>query len=315
MEQTHRIATVALNAAIDQTLVIANFSAGSVNRVQSSRLDPGGKAINVASFLADAGQSVTAAGFLGAENDEIFRRLFAQKGIEDRCVRISGATRTSLKITDPVLCQTTDINFPGAAPSAADLERLFATVSRLAATHEWFVLAGRIPPGVTDGIYADLVRALRGRRAVVDTSGEALRLALSAGPSVIKPNVEELAELTGESLSSPQAILAAGRGLVERYGIGTVVVSMGKDGAVFVERDEALLAVPPAVEVKSTVGAGDAMVAGIVVAKLRGLSLPQCARLATAFSITAIARTGHSLPPIPEVEAALGSVRVTEVAA
>jgi 1-phosphofructokinase len=308
-----RVVTVSLNSAIDQTLVIPRFTAGTVNRVQSSRMDPGGKGVNVAAFLADAGLSVTITGFLGGDNDLIFRRMFEERGIEDRCVRIAGGTRVGLKITDDVLRQTTDINFPGEPPTPDDLATLFGILTGLKETCEWFVLAGSIPPGISFGIYADLQRLLAGRQVLLDTSGEALRQALPACPALVKPNVDELAELIGKSLPTTQAVTAASRDLIARYGIKTVVVSMGKDGAVFVQGDEAFWAVPPEVQVKSTVGAGDAMVAGIVTGKVRGLALEECARLATAFSATAIGRVGHSLPSVAEVEITAERVEVRKL--
>src|SRR5512133_214080 len=95
----NRVVTVTINPAIDQTVAIPNFAAGKVNRVLSSQMDPGGKGINVASYLADFGQPATVTGFLGADNDDIFRRLFERKGIEDRCVRIVGQTRIGVKVS------------------------------------------------------------------------------------------------------------------------------------------------------------------------------------------------------------------------
>ncbi|MCS6844278.1 MAG: 1-phosphofructokinase [Caldilineales bacterium] len=313
MAQENRVVTVTVNPAIDQTLSIPNFRAGAVNRVQSWRMDAGGKGINVASFLADFGQPATATGFLGADNDEIFRRLFQRKGIEDRCVRIAGQTRIGIKISDEVLNQTTDINFPGEAPSPDDVQRLFDILAELAATREWFVLSGSMPPGVSTSLYADMVRALRGKKVVLDTSGEGFARAVSAGPWLIKPNVDELREFVGQPLDSHAAILAAARRLSDRYGIASVVVSMGKQGALFVEGNDALWAVPPEVQVKSTVGAGDAMVAGIVAAKIRGLSLADGARLATAFSATAISHVGHDLTSIAEVEAMRDRVAIRDL--
>lgn len=312
MKPAQRVVTVTINPAIDQTITVPNFAAGTVNRVQSSRLDAGGKGINVASFLADFGQPATATGFLGVDNDEIFRRLFAQKGIEDRCVRIAGQTRIGVKVTDPVQHKTTDINFPGQAPSLADIERLFAILGELATTHEWFVLSGSIPAGVSAGIYADMVRALAGRKVLLDTSGEGFRQAVSAGPWLIKPNVDELSEFVGEPLGTHGAIIEAARGLMQQYAIASVVVSMGKEGAIFIEGEEQLWAVPPSVEVKSTVGAGDAMVSGIVASKIRGLSLAECARLATGFSTTAISHLGHGLPSVEAVQAAKEKVVIRE---
>lgn len=313
MGHEKRVVTVTINPAIDQTISIANFTAGTVNRVLSSQMDAGGKGINVASFLADFGQPAIVTGCLGADNDEIFRRLFQRKGIEDRCVRIAGQTRIGVKISDEVLNQTTDINFPGETPSDADIGRLFEILAELAADHEWFVLSGSIPRGVSTGIYAEMVRMLRGKKVVLDTSGDGFAQAVSAGPWLIKPNVDELREFTGQTLESHAAILDAARGLSARYDITAVVISMGKQGALFVEGDETLWAVPPEVKVKSTVGAGDAMVAGTVVAKIRGYSLADCARLATAFSTTAISHVGHDLPSVAEVEALRDRVIIREL--
>ena len=313
MNQENRVVTVTINPAIDQTVAIPNFTAGTVNRVQSSQLDPGGKGVNVASFLSDFGQPATVTGFLGADNDDIFRRFFARKGIEDRCVRIAGQTRIGVKVIDEVQRQTTDINFPGQTPNLADIEHLFDILQELATVTEWFVLSGSIPAGVSTGIYREMVKTLTGKKVILDTSGEGFRQAVTAAPSLIKPNVDELREFAGEQLDTPAAILQQARTLIERYSIASIVVSMGKEGAIFVEGEEALWAVPPSVQVKSTVGAGDAMVAGIVAGKIHGLSLAECARLATAFSMNALTHVGSGLPSIEAVQSAKEQVTIREL--
>ena len=155
-----------------------------------------------------------------------------------------------------------------------------------------------------------MVKTLAGKKVVLDTSGEGFRQAVAAAPSLIKPNVDELRELGGERLDTPTDILQVGRALIQRYGIASVVVSMGKEGAIFVEGEEALWALPPSVQVKSTVGAGDAMVAGIVVGKIRGLSLAECARLATAFSMNALTHVGSGLPSVEAVQSAMEQVTI-----
>ncbi|HMA33723.1 MAG TPA: 1-phosphofructokinase [Chloroflexia bacterium] len=300
--------TVTINPVIDQTIAIPNFTPGQVNRVKYSQFDAGGKGINVASCLCDFGYATSATGFLGAENNEIFWRFLARKGIEDRFVTIPGHTRIGIKVIDEVKRQTTDINFPGQTPEPAHIEQLFQIVHALSATSEWFVLSGSIPPGVAPGIYRELIKTLAGKKVVLDTIGEGFRQALTASPSIIKPNVHELQEFSGRPLETPAAILEMARAIIGEYGVTTVVVSMGKDGAIFVEGDEAIWAVPPDVEVKSTVGAGDAMVAGIVAAKLQGFALSECARLATAFSMDALRHIGSGLSSVPAVRAAEQSV-------
>jgi 1-phosphofructokinase len=303
VNQPQRIATITLNPAIDQTVSIPNFQAGQVNRVTEAQSDPGGKGVNVASFLADFGMEVSVSGFLGEENTHLFERLFAQKGIHDRFVRIPGSTRIGIKIIDEVNRQTTDVNFPGLAPRPDDIEALFRVVDELAESCEWFVLSGSIPAGVPQDIYQRLVVSIktRGNLVALDTSGKGLLQALSVKPDLVKPNVYELEEVMERSLNSPELIEQAA-GELNQQGIETVVVSMGEKGAVFVQSGEIFLAQPPQVAVKSTVGAGDAMIAGMVAGLIQGNSLADCARLATAFSISAITRVGSGLPPLKTIQ-------------
>jgi 1-phosphofructokinase len=290
------VATVTLNPAIDQTVTISNFAAGKVNRVEHSRADPGGKGVNVASILADVGHSVAVSGFLGRDNSITFEELFKRKGIVDRFVRIAGQTRVGIKVSDPILGQTTDINFPGQPPGTTDVEALLGTLKQLDA--EWFVLSGSLPPGVNVDIYRVLVEAIkaRGRKVLLDTSGEALRLALETAPDVIKPNLHELEELVGQPVVEKDlhTIVEAVRPLRDR-GVQLVAVSMGSQGAYFLSDSVVIMARPPRVDVKSTVGAGDAMVAGIISAQLRNVPLVECARIATAFAADAITHVGSGL--------------------
>jgi 1-phosphofructokinase len=227
----------------------------------------------------------------------------SRKSIDDRFVRIAGRTRTGIKIINEVQQETTDINFPGQAPKEADLRRLFELVEGLTAECNWFVLAGSIPSGVTADIYRQLVELIKGkgRSVALDSSGEALNLALAAAPTLIKPNIDELRELTGSPLNSQAKVVKAAQQQLKR-GIETVIISMGEQGALFVDADGVVLARPPRVTVKSTVGAGDAMVSGTVAGKIQGLSLQECARLATAFSLSAITQVGSGLPSLEAVE-------------
>jgi 1-phosphofructokinase len=305
-----KIATVTLNPAIDQTVQVDGFQLNTVNRGQAMRFDAGGKGINVASFLADAGYAVAVTGFLGQDNAAIFERFFARKWIADHFVRIPGETRIGVKIVDEVNQQTTDINMPGLSPPAEALDTLRATIEQLTASCDWFVLAGALPPGVPATIYASIISHLQthGKHVVLDSSGEALREGVRAGPTIVKPNSDELQQLIGHPLLDIAAIEDAARQLLDG-GIKLVVISMGKQGALFVDQETTVRAVPPAVPVKSTVGAGDAMVAGLIAGQVQGLSLPECARLATAFSIGRITSVGSPLPA-PETLRAYGD-RVT----
>ena len=301
-----KIATVTLNPAIDQTVRADGFRTNTVNRGQAMQFDAGGKGVNVASFLADYGQAVAVTGFLGQENTELFEQLFASKRIEDHFVRIPGSTRIGVKIVDEANQQTTDINMPGLEPSPEAISSLLETIEQLAASYDWFALSGNLPPGAPTTIYATIITQLKkhGRHMALDTSGEALREGVLAIPTIAKPNIDELQQLVGHALDGEAAIEQAARQLLDS-GIQLVVVSMGERGAMFVDQDTSLIATPPRVNVKSTVGAGDAMVAGVIAGQVQGLNLSDGARLATAFSLGAITRAGHSLPD-PETLQAYG---------
>jgi 1-phosphofructokinase len=309
-----KIATVTLNPAIDQTVSVNDFQVNTVNRGQGMRFDAGGKGVNVASYLADYGLNVAATGFLGEENTLIFEQLFAAKGIEDYFVRIPGSTRTGVKIVDEANQQTTDINMPGQSPSPEAIHLLFESIERLSATCEWFVLSGNLPPDTPEDIYSSLIELLKSnhKQVILDTSREALIQGIQAAPDIVKPNIDELEQLVGHPISGAAAIEQAARQLLDG-GIELVVVSMGAEGAIFVNGKTSLIARPPSVTVKSTVGAGDAMVAGILSARIRGLSLPESARLATAFSVGAITRVGAHLPEAELLESYARQVEIDEI--
>jgi len=308
------IATITLNPAIDQTVAIPHFSTGRVNRVADQRRDAGGKGVNVAACLADYGLPVTATGFLGRENLHLFEQFFKRKGITDRFLRIAGSTRTGLKIIDPVDHQTTDINFPGQSPTPADIRRLFAIIDELGTRCGWFVIAGSIPADTPTDIYQELITAIAGKGGSValDASGEGLRRAVAARPALVKPNIDELQELLGRPLGTRAEVIRAARRLLET-GIETVVVSMGEEGALFVESGRIVEAIPPKVPVKSTVGAGDAMLGGMVAGRIEDRSLIDRARLATAFSVVAVTHIGAGLPERSALEAIEGQVQAREV--
>ncbi len=292
------VVTVTVNPAIDQTVWIPGFRAGAVNRVVGEETSPGGGGINVAADLARFDVSVLATGLLGAQNATSFEALLAHEGIVDAFVRIEGITRTDVKIADDLARVTTDVNFPGFAVAAEELDALTAAVTAAVVPGRWVVLAGSLPVGAPATTYRHLVDAVHARGGLValDTSGPALADALRATPELVKPNLTELEELVGRALRDRDDVLAAARALVAT-GVTTVVVSLGAEGALFVRAEEAVFAAPLPVKVATTVGAGDAMMAGTVAGLLQGLALADVAALATAFSAVTITRVGPHLDP------------------
>ncbi|GGL93179.1 1-phosphofructokinase [Deinococcus aerolatus] len=301
-----RMATLTLNPALDLTVHADGWRQGQVNSGQSFQLDAGGKGVNVAAFLADWGLRVTATGLLGDSNPAAFEALFRAKGVHDAFVRVPGATRVGVKLVDGEAQETTDINLPGLAATPQALAELGSRLAALGGDHGTFVLAGSLPPGVEADFYARLTGTLRaaGCFVALDTSGAALTAALAAQtlPDLVKPNIHELEAALGRSLTHEAEVLEAARDLLRR-GASLVAVSQGERGALLVSAQGAVRAVPPRVRITSTVGAGDAMVAGLVSAHADGLDLAGAARRATAFSLGAITRLGAHLPSRTDLDA------------
>lgn len=308
------VVTVTLNAAVDQTLDVPGFTAGAVNRAVSETRTAGGKGINVAAFLSGGPSPVTATGFLGADNTAVFETLFRDRRIADRCLRVPGSSRTNVKVVDRAGGSVTDINLPGPRIPDTAWRGLLDGLDELAALNGVFVLAGSVPAGLTDSAYAEIIPVLRRHGAFValDASGAPLRHAMAAKPDMIKPNAHELSELLGRPLGGRDDVTAAARELAAQ-GVALVVVSLGADGAVFVESGRALHAQPPRVEVASTVGAGDAMVAGVLAARLAGGDLEDCARRGTAYAAGTLALLGPELPPPDRIAGLMAAVRIDAI--
>ena len=302
--------TVTANPAVDQTIWVPGFRAGEVNRVVREQLSAGGKGINVAAFLAAFGVPVFATGFLGRPNAGLFETFLEQQRIPYEFVAVDGTTRTGIKIVDELAHTTTDINFGGFHVGEDGVRALEHKLAELIAPGRWVVLAGSLPAGAPATTYRRLATLVheRGGLVALDTSGPALREALPARPDLVKPNREELEELSGRRLPDREALSEAAADLAQR-GVRTVVVSLGAEGALFARDGDAAFATPPPVRVASTVGAGDAMVAGTISSILRMLELADTAALATAFSAVAIAQIGPHLDG-PAVEQMARTVSV-----
>lgn len=300
------VMTVTLNPAIDQTITLDRLAVGHVQRAKTVQHNAGGKGINVAGCLADWGVPVAAAGFLGADNQAAFAAFMTAKGIADHFVRVPGETRTNIKIADLSAGDTTDINLPGPAVTAPAWAMLIKSLTQTVRTGDLVVLGGSLPPGLPETAYADLCAVLSaaGARVVLDTSGAPLTAALAASgpkPWCIKPNRAELEGWAGRPLPDRAALLAAAADLLG-LGLGRVVISLGAEGALFVEAGQAVQVRLPPVQAVSTVGAGDAMVAGLTAAALADAPLDRAARLAAAFACAKLAQVGPHLPARSVVE-------------
>jgi 1-phosphofructokinase len=307
--------TVTLNPAIDQTIVLGQLVRGTVHRADEVRYDAGGKGVNVASCLADWGMPVVATGLLGTENAERFDALLSAKRIANHFIRAPGYNRINIKLVDDR--DTTDINLPAMQATPEALAAVTQRVIELVAHDGLVVLAGSLPLGCPQSQYASMVATLAGRgvRVLLDTSGPAFAAAMAAPrlPFAIKPNRDELAHWAGKQLENLDDLVVAAVRLQQR-GIELVVVSMGAEGALFVTASDVQFARLPALELTNSVGAGDAMVAGMVAALAEGGGTDRIARLSTAFAVGKLSLAGPHLPDRETVNALAGRVVLASVA-
>jgi len=275
------ILTVTLNTALDITYRVRTLRPHASHRVTEVTERPGGKGLNVARVLAALGHRVTATGFAGGRTGRSVRDQLADtSGVVDALVPVAGATRRTIAVVDQTTGDTTQLNEPGPVIAPAEWSAFLESYGELVSSAAAVALCGSLPPGVPVGAYAQLVRTARaaGVPVLLDTSGEPLRRGVAARPDVVKPNADELAELTG-SHEPLQATRDA-----RRRGAHTVVASLGAEGLLAVNAEGRWRAVPPSRVLGNPTGAGDSAVAGL----LSGLVdlLPWPARLARAVAVS-----------------------------
>ena len=258
------IVTLTLNPSVDRTVEVEQLARGEVMRALSVRVDPGGKGINVSRALAVHDLPTRAVVTVGGAEGEHLVTLLRDTGIEIVPVRIKGAIRSNITVAEPD-GTTTKFNEPGAELSADELAAVISAVREAVDSADWLVASGSLPAGTPTTFYADIVRMLAGSgtSVAVDTSGPALEAVLAAGPTIVKPNRDELAEVTGRRLGTiPDVVEAASQ--LRDLGAVAVLASLGAEGAVLVDSEGAVHGRTPAVPPLSSVGAGDAMLAGFL---------------------------------------------------
>ena len=318
------IVTVTPNPSIDRTVTLSGpLTRGAVHRVSSVTSEPGGKGVNVARALTLAGLDAVAV-LPAPTNDPLISALTASV-VPFSCVPTAGAVRTNLAITEHD-GTTTKLNEPGAPLDADALDALTMAVLAAAETASWVVLSGSLPPEVPDHWYAHMTALLAPHpcRVAVDTSDGPLAALVEgfdrAAPDLIKPNAEELAGVLGYSpraleaavaQGDPEPVVNAARQLVDR-GVRAVLATLGAAGAVLVDETGSWMAAPPPVVARSTVGAGDASLAGYLRADVGGAVPPERLQMAVAYGGAAAALPGSALPKPAQID--LNSVRVTPIA-
>lgn len=307
------IATVTLNPAIDKSVIVRGFEIGKTNRGEVARVDAGGKGINVAKALKRWGSAVCALGLVAGSNGRFILDALSAEGIPADFVNVPGETRVNLKIHDPEKGTETELNEPGFRVTMEHLEELRRKIEVHAPHCEVMVFSGSLPPDAPPAIFADLIRIAKahGAKCFLDTAGPGLKLGLEAGPYLTKPNRAEVEDLLKTSLRTRRALVEAARELI-RMGSDQVLISLGAEGAVGAAGKEALFAPPPAVQVRSSVGAGDTMVAAMAYSAVEGSPFRQAFRMAVAASAATVAMEGTKVADLASVEELIPQVMLED---
>ncbi|MFD9189976.1 1-phosphofructokinase family hexose kinase [Streptomyces phaeochromogenes] len=276
------ILTVTLNTALDITYRVRGLRPHTSHRVTEVIERPGGKGLNVARVLAALGHEVTVTGFVGgATGRAVQEQLTHTAGVVDALVPVAGPTRRTIAVADTATGDTTQLNEPGPSVTPAEWSAFQEAYEVLLRSASAVALCGSLPPGVPVGAYAQLVRTARALvvPVLLDTSGEPLRRGLAARPDIVKPNADELAELTG-SHDPSQATRDA-----RRRGAHSVVASLGAEGLLARTPDGDWRAAPPRAVRGNPTGAGDSVVAGLLSGLVERLPWPE--RLSRAVALSA----------------------------
>lgn len=281
------IVTVTLNAALDRTLTVPNFQAGFRHRASESLTLSGGKGVNIARALKALGQPVIAIGLAGGKTGIRIVEDLTTEGILNDFVRIRGETRTSTAIIDPTSNTQTEVNEYGPVVTARELHAFMEKFTYIAKGADVVILAGSLPRKVKDSFYKELVGALKSSEAltVLDTAGEPLRLAIKAGPGLVSPNIFEAEALIGHEFGDDEDFFQAVQQL-SRMGSGSGIITHSRGCYAFLDNGEGGQTVykvqAPPLDPISTVGSGDAFLAGYVSAKLSDRSPSECLRQGVA---------------------------------
>lgn len=290
------ILTVTLNTALDLTYGVPALVPHSTHRVTELSERPGGKGINVARVLSALGHDSVVTGFAGGATGAVLRELLAalpphtpaggthSATVTDALVPVAGDTRRTLAVVDRATGDTTQFNEPGPHVTTTEWTAFLRSYEELLTGADAVALCGSLPPGIHVGAYAELIRPARaaGVPVLLDASGEPLRRGIAARPDLIKPNADELSQLTGS-----RDPLRATRD-ARRRGAHAVIASLGPDGMLAVTPDGSWQASPPAPVKGNPTGAGDSAVAGLLSGLVEGLSWPDRLRRAVALSTATV---------------------------
>lgn len=302
-----------LNAAIDKTIIVSSFAIDKIHRPESVVSLAGGKGCNVARALRTLGETPVVFGWVGGFAGQFIENELQREGIQTAFIHTDFESRTCTSILDREKQTMTEIYESGEAVPLEKINELREYISVNIGKYQAITLSGSMPPGVPSNFYADLIEIAHRENipAFLDTSGEALRAGITAGPFLVKPNETEAKSLLGCGSDESVDFTQAATEISTKYA-SKVLLSLGADGAVAAQKEEALTVKPPRVEAKSAVGSGDCTLAGLVHGFLQGLSFEEAAVCGIAAGTANTLMIGAGQFKIEDYERLRGQVHLSK---
>lgn len=282
------ILTITLNAAIDKRYVVRGARQGEVNRVRECEYTPGGKGLNVSKVLKISGADVLASGFLGGYAGKYIEYRLNEMGIANDFYYAAGESRSCINIWDEDLKQQTEYLEPGFMVIEAEMSGFWDKFIKQMENAKVITISGSVPHGVPKDIYKSMIAEAvgHGKKVILDSNGELLKQGLTAKPTMIKPNIDEIRMLTGKDCNDMETLIDAAQQLHEQ-GIAYVVISLGGSGSLLIGKEGTFQAVIPEIDAVNTVGCGDAMVAGLAIGLSRGYDASKMLKTASSIATAA----------------------------
>ena len=305
------ITTICLNPALDRTVTVDSLVPGHVNRIRTARTDVGGKGVNVAVVCRRLGLDSQVIGCAGVDGYSKLRAKAKAEDIGCDFHTVEGAIRINTKVVPLDGSGVTELNEPGPTLTAEDMDVFFDMAAEAAAGSEYVVITGSLPPGCPVHTYRNLIEMLH-VPCILDVGGAALAEGVKVKPFLIKPNHHELAATVGRELHTLGDIRAAAQTFVDG-GVRHVVVSLGKDGALYVGEEGCFYAPEIPVEVRSTVGAGDALVGGLLYGLVKHGTMRDGFRAGAAAGTASVMTEGTQLINLDDFERLLIQVQIQDL--
>ncbi len=310
----NKVLTLTMNPALDKTVEIDSLHPGGLNRINEGRIDAGGKGINVAKVLKNLVVDVRATGIVAGHQGRRLLAYLDDLSIESNFLEIEGETRTNLKVFDRSKSEITEFNEMGPFVSQEDLKRYDALLDKVLNDVEVFVLSGSIPPGVDTDIYKKYILKAKERniRSILDADGELFRKGLEAKPYAVKPNLDELEHLFVRTYTRDEEIVEDVKKLIDG-GVNLVVVSMGGQGSIIANESETYRVRPFPIQVKSTVGSGDSMVATLSYSIMNNHDIEFIAKWITSAGTMTATKEGTQVCNFEDIRKNLDKVAIEKI--